>query len=60
MSDNKKQEPEQPAVWIRVKGSMAGNFKCSRCMTHVNIPTVLKVPQYRFCPFCGALMSKEV
>ena len=50
MSDNKKQQPEQPSVWIRVKGSMAGNFKCSRCMTYVNIPTVLKVPQYRFCP----------
>lgn len=55
----KDKAPERPeAEWLRVK-TIAHNFKCSHCMSFVNVPTAMKIPLYKYCPFCGAKM-KEV
>ena len=56
MSDNDKPVAE----WLRVdKHNYYHNFKCSKCMALVSVPTCMKIPLYKYCPFCGAKM-KEV
>ena len=42
--------------WIPAK-TIRHNYKCSRCMTFVDVPTAMGIPLYKFCPYCGAKME---
>jgi len=46
--------------WIGGDGNLGRKFfKCSVCKDAEVVPTVLGVPQYRYCPNCGAEMEVD-